>query len=127
MLMQMLILRTRTLLLRQRDFRQRRLARCHKPASAATRRPGGSGAGAGAATTAPALSQPPPPPLPPPLLPPPPGEMQGCRPATRFRDCRAKTKIKKNLLSPSHVAARRSRRYKTRPNTEFVFGRLHEM
>ena len=29
----------------------------------------------------------------------------------------------KNLLSPCHVAARRSRRYKTRPNTEFVFGR----
>ena len=49
---------------------------------------------------------------------------QGCRSATRFRDCCTK---KKNLLSPSHVAARRSRRYKTRRNTEFVFGRLHEM
>ena len=35
--------------------------------------------------------------------------------------------LKKNLLSPSHVAARHSRRYKTRKNTEFVFGWLHEM
>ena len=52
---------------------------------------------------------------------------QGCGSATRFRDCCTKKKIKKNLLSPSHVAARRSRRYKTRRNTEFVFGRLHEM
>ena len=52
---------------------------------------------------------------------------QGCGSATRFRDCCTKKKIKKNLLSPSHVAARRSRRYKTRRNTEFVFGQLHEM
>ena len=34
---------------------------------------------------------------------------------------------KKNLLSPGHVAVRRSRRYKTGQNTEFVFCRLHEM
>ena len=52
---------------------------------------------------------------------------QGCGSATRFRDCRTKNKIKKNFFSPGHVAARRSRRYKTRPNTEFVFCRLHEM
>ena len=53
----------------------------------------------------------------------PPGAVQqGCGSAARFRDCRTKQKIKKNLLSPSHVAARRTRR-----NTEFVFGRLHEM
>ena len=40
---------------------------------------------------------------------------QGCGSATRFRDCRTKMKIIKNLLSPGHVAARRSSRYKTLP------------
>ena len=54
---------------------------------------------------------------------------QGCGSATRFqvRDCSTKKKINKNLLSPGHVATRRSRRYKTLPNTDFVFCRLHEM
>ena len=54
-------------------------------------------------------------------------QSQGCGSATRFRNCCTKRKMKKNLLSPGHVAARRSRRYKTGPNTEFVFCRLYEM
>ena len=41
---------------------------------------------------------------------------QECRSATRFRDCSTKNKIKNNLLSPGHMAARRSCRYKTRRN-----------
>ena len=52
---------------------------------------------------------------------------QGCGSATRFSDYRTKMKINKNLLSPDHVAARRSRRYITLRNTKFVLRRLHEM
>ena len=38
------------------------------------------------------------------------GAGQGCGSATRFCDCSTKRKIIKSLLSPGHVAARRSRR-----------------
>ena len=38
---------------------------------------------------------------------------QGCGSAMRFRDCSTQKKMKKNLLSPGHVAARCSSRYKT--------------
>ena len=54
-------------------------------------------------------------------------QSQGCGSATRFRNCRTKRKMKKNLLSSGHVATRHSRRYITLRNTKFVPHRLHEM
>ena len=51
---------------------------------------------------------------------------QGCGSATCFRDYRTKKKIK-NLFSPGHVSARRSRRYIIQRNTKFMLRQLYEI